>query len=228
MADGIVLVHGGMHSSHCWQDLLPLLKQPVVAVDLPGRGPRADADRSKVGLADCVAAVIEDADKAGFDRFTLVGHSLGGVTITETGFQHPDRVAALVYVGALVPPPGSNASRVMTGDDLPGPMEPMDDAIAKSMFGNDMTDEQWTEHAKGIVPDAVGIMNGVLSGYPSGMPIVYVNMSQDIPVPPALADQMAANLGPTVERRTIDAGHSVMVTKPHELAEIVNEVAARA
>ena len=37
-----------------------------------------------------------------------------------------------------------------------------------------------------MVPDAVGIMNATLSGYPSGMPITYVNMTQDVPVPPAL------------------------------------------
>jgi hypothetical protein len=35
---------------------------------------------------------------------------------------------------------------------------------------------------------------------------------------------MAANLGPKVERRTIDAGHTVMVSQPHALAEIINEV----
>jgi len=225
-SDGIVLAHGGMHSSACWADLLPLLELPAVAVDLPGRGPRAHMDRSKVGIDDCVAAVIEDADAAGFERFTLVGHSLGGVTITETGYRHPERVARLVYVGALVPPPGSNASRVMTGGDLEE-MTPMADEIAKAMFGNDLTDEQWVEHAKGMVPDAVGIMNATLSGYPTGLPITYVNMSQDVPVPPPLADQMAANLGPSIERRTIDAGHSVMVSQPGALAAIINEIAAR-
>jgi hypothetical protein len=38
---------------------------------------------------------------------------------------------------------------------------------------------------------------------------------------------MANSLGAGVERRTIAAGHSVMVSKPRELAAIVNEVAAR-
>ena len=69
--------------------------------------------------------------------------------------------------------------------------------------------------------------NATLSGYPSGMPITYVNMTQDVPVPPALADQMAANLGPNVERRTIDAGHSVMVSQPDALAAMVNDLATR-
>src|SRR5436305_7969835 len=182
MTDGIVLVHGGMHTAACWQPLLPFLELPSVAVDLPGRRGRS-GDLATIGLDDCVAAVLDDADQAGFQRFALVGHSLGGVTITELGFRHPERVAHLVYVGALVPGPGSTAARLMMGADMEGEMNPMDDALARSLFGNDLTDEQWAEHARGIVPDAPGIMNAMLSGYPTGVPITYVGMSQDAPVP---------------------------------------------
>ena len=55
----------------------PLLDLPVRAVDLPGRGSRP-AELSEVGLDDCVAAVLDEADSAGFKRFALVGHSVGG------------------------------------------------------------------------------------------------------------------------------------------------------
>jgi pimeloyl-ACP methyl ester carboxylesterase len=201
------------------------LELPTVAVDLPGRCARP-GDLATIGLDDCVAAVLDEADRAGFGRFALIGHSLGGVTITETGYWHPDRVSHLIYVGALVPGRGSTAARLMIGDDMEGEMKPMGDQLARSLFGNDLTDEQWTEHATGIVPDAPGIMNAALSGYPTGIPITYVGMSQDVPVPPALADQMVANLGPGVDRRTIDAGHTVMVSQPDELAAIINEVAS--
>jgi len=225
MADGIILVHGGLHTSSCWAPLLPLLKGPARAVDLPGRGSRP-ADLQEVGLDDCVAAVIDEADAAGFDRFSVVGHSLGGVTITETGYRHPERISHLVYVGALVPPPGSSASIVMTGADLKT-MDSMPEAQARALFGNDLTDDQWVNHFNAMVPDAVGIMNARLSGYPSTIPITYISMSADVPVPPSLAEQMMANLGPNVDRRTIDAGHTVMVSQPTALADIINEVTAR-
>jgi pimeloyl-ACP methyl ester carboxylesterase len=228
-ADGVILVHGGLHTSACWSSLLPLLELPARAVDLPGRGDRP-ADLATVTLDDCVAAVLEDADAAGFERFVLVGHSLGGVTITEIGYRHPDRIAHLVYVGALVPPSGSNAAKVMTGDDLVTPdgiLAIMDAGTARAFFGNDLTDEQWVTAAAGLVPDTINLMNASVSGHPVDVPTVYVNMSQDVPVPPPLAERMAANLGAGVERRTIEAGHSVMVSKPGELAAIINEVAAR-
>ncbi len=227
--DGIILVHGGLHSSSCWSDLVPLLHFDVRAVDLPGRGSRP-ADLAAVKLDDCVGAVLEEADRAGFGRFALVGHSLGGVTITETGYRNPGQVTHLVYVGALVPPPGSNASQVMMGHDLESPdgiLHPMEESAAKALFGNDLTDEQWARAAAGLVPDAAAIMNATLSGYPRGIPITYVNMTADVPVPPPVAEQMASNLGEGVDRRTIDAGHTVMVSQPAALAAIINEVVAR-
>jgi pimeloyl-ACP methyl ester carboxylesterase len=223
--DGIILVHGGGHTSSCWDPVLALLDLPAKAIDLPGRGSRP-ADISRVGLDDCVAAVIDESDAAGYLHPALVGHSLAGVTITETGYRYPERIAHLVYVGALVPPLGSSASILMTGADMEGTVDIPEDR-ARALFGNDLTDEQWVEHAKSLVPDAVGIMNARLSGYPVGIPITYINMTRDVPVPPALADQMAANLGPEVQRRTIDAGHTVMVSQPEALAEIINNSIAR-
>jgi pimeloyl-ACP methyl ester carboxylesterase len=221
-ADGIILVHGGMHTAACWALVEPLLDLPVRAVDLPGRGSRP-AELSRVGLDDCVAAVLEEADSAGFQRFALVGHSLGGATITETAYRHGGRITNLVYVGAIVPPVGSSAATVMIGQDVSA-TDPfvVSDEFAKAAFGNDLTEQQWSAHASSLVPDAPGIMNGVISGLPSGIPITYVNMSDDVPVPPALAEQMAANLGVDVERRTIHAGHTVMVSQPTALADIIN------
>jgi pimeloyl-ACP methyl ester carboxylesterase len=118
----------------------------------------------------------------------------------------------------------------MIGDDLVTPdgiLPLMDADTARALFGNDLTDEQWVTAAAGLVPDALSLMNARVSGYPDQVPTVYVNMTEDVPVPPPLAEQMAASLGEGVERRTIEAGHSVMVSKPRELAAIINEVAAR-
>jgi len=211
-ADGIILVHGGMHTAACWALVEPLLDLPVRAVDLPGRGSRP-AELSEVSLDDCVAAVLEEADAAGFATFALVAHSLGGVTISETAYRHSERITQLVYVGAIVPPAGSSAARVMIGQDV-SQDDPfvVSEEFAKPAFGNDLTEEQWVAHAASLV----------LTGLPSGIPVTYVNMSNDVPVPPALAEQMAANLGSDVVRVTLHAGHTVMVSQPKALAEVIN------
>ena len=219
--DGVVFVHGGLHTGSCWRLTAPLIDRPTTAVDLPGRGTRP-APLDTVTLERCVDAVMDQADQAGFGPFAIVAHSLGGVTATEATYRHPERISHLILVGALVPPPGANASIVMFGEPLEA-MSDMTEERARALFGNDMTDSQWADHFSGLVPEAVALMNAELSGYPEGVPVLYVNMSADVPVPPDLADQMAANLGPGVERKTIDAGHTVMVTQPALLAAAVND-----
>lgn len=221
---GIVLVHGGLNTSACWDSMLAHVEAPVVALDLPGRGSHP-AEITEVTLDDCVQAVIDSADQAGFGQFALVGHSLGGVTITETAWRHPERVAQLVYVGALVPAPGASASIAWWGVDMPaGQPVTVDGELAPTLFGNDLSEERWTELWSGFVPDADGLMNARLSGYPDGMPTTYISLTDDVAVPPALAEQMMANLGVHVEHRLLSAGHMAMVSKPQELAAIINDV----
>jgi pimeloyl-ACP methyl ester carboxylesterase len=220
----LVLVHGGMNSSLAWVPVLPYLEAPALAIDLPGRG-KNPADLATVTLDDSVATVLKEADAAGFDRFVLVGHSLGGVTITETAFRHPERIAALVYVGALIPGPGQSAADLMGVPPLETmPVLPAD--TAKALFSTGLTDEQWDEHYAELVPDAPGLMNATVSGYPRETPATYLSMTQDQPVPPALARQMVTNL-PQIDFRTIDdAGHTLMLSHPQLLAGILNEIAA--
>jgi pimeloyl-ACP methyl ester carboxylesterase len=208
--------------------MTPHLLAPVVAVDLPGRGSRP-ADLAAVTLSDCVQAVIDSAGQAGFERFVLVGHSLAGVTITETAWRHPERVAGLIYVAAAVPAPGASAAIAITGADMPpGKPHMPDEATAKAYFGNDLTDEQWAEHWKGLVPESAAIWNAQLSGYPDSVPSTYISMTDDVGVPPELAELMIANLRALAEHRVLCAGHTVMVSKPRELAAIINDVVGRA
>ena len=140
--DGVVLVHGSNHCAACWDSVLAHLVAPAIAVDLPGRGSRSTTIEG-VTLDDCVQVVIESADQAGLDRVVLVGHSLGGMTVTETAWRHPERVARLIYVAGSVPAPGDSAAIAITGADMPpGPRMPTEER-ARMFFGNDMPDGQW-------------------------------------------------------------------------------------
>lgn len=176
-------------------------------------------------LDDCVAAVVEDADTAGFDRFCLTGHSLGGVTITETAYRHPNRVSALVYVAALAPPANQSAAEMMGVTIEQDVLMPNDDeAAARAYFAGDMTDEQWAEHWANVVPDAASLLNAKVSRHATGIPVTYIGCTRDVPVPPALVQRMLASLwNPTFHE--LDCSHSVMTVKPAELAAILNHAA---
>lgn len=222
--DGVILVHGGTCAANIWDEVMPLLPFPAVAVDLPGRGSNP-ADLAAVTLADCVATVLAAADAAGFGEIALVGHSLGGVTITETAFLHPDRVRSAIYLGAIIPTPERSAAQLMLGADAPsGVMRRMPEEVSKPLFGNDLDEEGWASVAARLVDDAQAIMNARVSGMPLAVHRVYIGLTDDVPVPPALVDMMIDALGPDVDRRTIEAGHMVMNSRPDALAAMLDEV----
>jgi pimeloyl-ACP methyl ester carboxylesterase len=221
---GVALVHGSNLSSDCWQPVLDHLRAPAVAVDLPGRGGRP-ADIVHVTLDDCVEAVVESSDDAGFDRFVLVGHSLGGVVVTEVAARYGERVSRLVYLGALIPAVGQSAADVMFGDDLPTTRpQTATEERAKFFFANDMTDEQWQGVWRQFVPESPLLWNARLHGYPRDTPVTYISLTDDVGVPLPVARRMAANLGTDVEHRSLTAGHLAMATRPRELARIIDEL----
>jgi pimeloyl-ACP methyl ester carboxylesterase len=101
-----VLVHGGLHGSWCWQRVVgPLVEagHAVDAVDLPGRGRSDGADFE--AYVQRVAVAVDRAESP----VVLVGHSLGGVTVSQFLESRPDAVVGLVLINALLPEDGEAA-----------------------------------------------------------------------------------------------------------------------
>ncbi|GIT02304.1 MAG: hypothetical protein CM1200mP27_09290 [Chloroflexota bacterium] len=100
-----VLVHGASHGSWCWDKVVPLLAaqgHEAIAVDLPGNTyGEFDIPVGEVTLQSYVNHVCKVLD--GLDEpAVLVGHSLGGLTITQSAEWRPDKVSTLVYLTALL------------------------------------------------------------------------------------------------------------------------------
>lgn len=111
-----VLVHGAWHGSWCWQKLAPHIKAEghvVDALDLPGGNDRTQI--SEVTLkkyAERVRQRIESAEES----VILVGHSMGGMVITQVAELVPHRIAILVYLAAFLPRDGQSLQQLAEGD----------------------------------------------------------------------------------------------------------------
>ena len=102
-----VLVHGAWHGAWCWEKVTPLLAEmghEAHTLDLPGLG-NDPTPIAEITLDSYVNAVMELILSIN-DPVVLVGHSMGGLIITQTAELAPDRVQALGYLAAFSPADG--------------------------------------------------------------------------------------------------------------------------
>ena len=112
-----VLVHGAWHGAWCWYKVVPRLEQAghrVVAPDLPSLG----SDKtpiSQVSLRLWTDRVCQVLD-AETDPVILVGHSRGGIVISEAAEARPEKVQRLVYLCAFLLRDGESLIEVAQAD----------------------------------------------------------------------------------------------------------------
>ena len=103
-----VRVHGAFHGGWCWNKIVARLEakgHTVFAPDMPGHG----IDKKPIGevtMDDIVARISAVLDQSE-EPVVLVGHSYGGVMITQTAEARPEKIRTLVYLTAYMLPNGA-------------------------------------------------------------------------------------------------------------------------
>ena len=227
IADGpkkaIVLVHGAWADGSSWDKVIPLLTAKgydVVAVHQP-----------LSSLADDVAAVKRVIHAQPGDVL-LVGHSYGGVVITEAG--NDVKVKGLVYVAAFGPDANESVNDLGKGGPPPDWAKTMKvedgysvlsaEAVAKD-FAQDLpqADQRILSSKQGWT--AMKAFDGKPSSAAwKSRPSWYVVASQDRMIPPAAEQQMAKRMNAKVI--ALSASHVVMLSHPKEVAAVILEAAA--
>src|SRR5438046_9825163 len=110
----VVLVHGGFVDGSGWEDVYKILRKDGYRVSI--------VQNPTLSLADDVAATkrIVAREKG---RVILVGHSYGGVVITEAG--NDPRVAGLVYIAAFAPDKGESVAALIKDPPPGAPVPPI-------------------------------------------------------------------------------------------------------
>jgi pimeloyl-ACP methyl ester carboxylesterase len=200
-------------------------------VDLPGRAGAAE-DLSRIGLQDWVRTVLSalEPDR----RWVLVGHSLGGVTVTAVATRVPERLARVVYVSCLIPADGDSALDAIAADfgggrgDLlaaDGGFHPMPAELYVPRFCNDLDAAATQDDLARLVPEPGPALSEPVwvRRIPPTLPRTYVRLHHDAAVTPDLQTKMIGRLGDP-EVVGLDAGHMAMLSRPTELAALLNSL----
>ena len=232
-----VLVHGASHGSWCWDKVVPLLEaqgHEAIAVDLPGNTyGEFDIPAAQVTLDSYAQNVCKVLDQLE-EPVVLVGHSLGGLTITQTAEYRPDKIRSLVYLTALLLGPGVAMMPVASRDpeavkaalqrdswivseDLSTIAFPEESLQAR--FYNDCSDDDVAWAKSMVVPQPSGPLLDPLQTTDAnfGLPKVYIECLQDGAIWLPYQQEMQANI-PCDRTITMDTGHSPFLSAPEELA----------
>jgi pimeloyl-ACP methyl ester carboxylesterase len=236
-----VMVHGAWHGGWCFDTLRPLLEgagHQMIAPDLPGMGGTANelAAVTLGGWADYVATIVRDATAP----VILVGHSRGGVVISETAERVPDQIAALVYICAMLLPSGMSRDEMRKVNDpnpdfnairsaVPGGTV-IDKAKAASIFAQLSPPDLAAAAAVRLVAEPAAPMTTMLSlsdAHYGSVSRHYIECLHDLTIPIGDQRRMQA-LQPCASVISLAADHSPFLSTPRELATALVAIAERA
>jgi len=219
----IVLVHGGFVDGSGWQGVYGILERRGYSVDVvqnPTLSLDGDVAATKRVIAACDGPVV------------LVGHSYGGVVITEAG--RDPSVGALVYIAAFAPDKGESVNSLIANPPPGAPVPPilpprdgflsLDKAKFAASFAADVDADEAAFMADSQVPWGVAALEGAVTDPAwKSKPSWYLVAADDRMIPPPAQRAMAQRAGSTVEE--VAASHAVYVSQPAAVAAIIEQAA---
>ena len=218
----IVLVHGAFADGSSWSKVIPLLQAKGLHVTSVGT--------PLTSFADDVAAT-KRAIAAEDGPVILVGHSYGGVVITEAG--NDPKVTGLVYVAAFAPDANQNITEI--SKPFPPPpglnkVKPLTDGFIlltpeETAFAQDLTKEE-KALLVAVQPQTAG---SIFEAKPTAAawhskPSWFIVASNDNMIAPEQEKSMAKQIGAITF--VLPSSHVAMLSHPKEVANLIEDAAA--
>jgi pimeloyl-ACP methyl ester carboxylesterase len=243
----IIMVHGSWHWGGCFQkvaDRLALAGCPVVTPDLTSHGydpAPYDSFKSIEEYAQPVEAIL----KSSSEKVVLVGHSMGGVTLTYLAEKYPEKISRLIYLTAFMAPKGKKAldyillnlkipaakelfqvvSQVNDGRGLK--LDLTQPAVVKAALYADCSEHDLDIAAKNVLPITSTVPDQTVSTITpkrfGSIPRVYIECTEDKAIPIETQRLMISDVpGATVA--SLKTSHSSFFSQPDALAKLIIEM----
>lgn len=234
-----VLVHGSFHGAWCWEKVIPYLVQHghcVKAIDLPGHG-EDQTPVSQITLQSYVETTVA-AMKAAAEPVILVGHSAGGIVISQVAELYPEMVESLVYLTAILPQNGQSVftgAMADTASEVPAALilnEAEGWAFAKDeligpIYYTDCSEQDIASAKARLRVEPLGAAMEPVSITSEGFGKVtkyYIECLGDHAISPGYQKQMYT-LTPVQEVFSLQTSHSPFLSAPKDLSKILRQIA---
>src|SRR6476469_293168 len=215
----VVLVHGGFVDGAGWEGVYKLLKKDGYDVSIV-----QNPTLSLAGDGAATRQVIAQAD----GPVVLVGHSYGGVVITEAG--NDPKVSKLVYIAAFAPDRGESVGSLIKDPPPGSPVPPilppqegflfLDKAKFAASFAADVDAEKAAFMADSQVPWGVEALSGTVGQTAwRTKPSWYLVATDDKMIPPPAQRFMSKRAGSTVVE--VAGSHAIYVSQPNAVAMLI-------
>lgn len=233
-------LHGGGQGDWVWHEVVEALRlqtqEPLnlLLLNVPGCGSKRDRNTDGLTLEDVAHELVDDIERSGVNDVVLVGHSQAGQAMALMMAAKPELFRRFVYVSCSIPLPGQSVQQMIGNsvkgtdpDEVGWPLDPQTtsmeerysvmfcndmDACATSSFLEKLGRDQWPLATYGYTAwdyEKLGVV-----------PSTFVLCLRDAILPPVWQEEFAKRFR-TERTVAVDAGHQVMTTRPHALAEIL-------
>jgi len=220
----VVLVHGGFVDGSGWERVYGILREKGFRVSI--------VQNATTSLGDDVAATKRVLDQQDGPAI-LVGHSYGGVVITEAG-NHP-KVAALVYVAAFAPDAGESVASLIANPVPGAPVPPilppqdgfllLDRAKFADSFAADLDPKLAAFRADSQVPWGIAALEGAVQHAAwRNKASWYLVATDDKMIPPPAQHAMSQRAGASV--REVKASHALYESQPAAVADAIERASS--
>lgn len=241
MTPSFAFLHGGGQGGWVWEEVIAALDRQTggrygrtLALDVPGCGAKRGRDTSGLDVDDIASELIADLEHAGMGDVILIGHSQGGTILPRLAERVPGMFRRLIYVSCCAPLPGQTILQMIGKgqhgshpDEVGWPLDPAQHPHQeqyRDMFCNDMGEEEATRFLAKLGrdrwPDQSMQASDWRYDHLRKLPSTFVLCLQDGILTPPWQERFAQRLNAQRVVR-IDAGHQVMNTRPHALAELL-------
>lgn len=240
----IVLIHGAWNRGVCYDAVVPLLRDAGYRVSAPDLASHAPGDGGHLSVRDMdaytepAARIIRNAEGG----VVVLGHSMGGASVSWLAERFPDRVAGLIYLTAFLTPPGVPPMAFIVPDEsgqgTPEALElltPVDDN--RGLRADLSRAERFREVFMGDYPADLPPPSPdqfvetqttvpVMTPNPMGeralaIPRLYIEALDDRAIPIAVQRRMHTGFPGPVEVASLPTSHAPYYSAPAPLAEII-------